>query len=160
MTNSITPSATTPLTATHWGVYQATGQGSTLRLQGFSRDPSPSPIGLSMLDAARGPVRVRRPAVRRSWLLAGRGDAPHTARERRGSDPFVEVDWSEALDLVAGELDRVRQQHGNAAIFGGSYGWSSAGRFHHAQSQVHRFLNSIGGTSGMPTPTAWAPPGC
>ena len=24
---------------------------------------------------------------------------------------------------------------------GGSYGWSSAGRFHHAQSQVHRFLN-------------------
>jgi biotin/methionine sulfoxide reductase len=29
--------------------------------------------------------------------------------------------------------------------FGGSYGWSSAGRFHHAQSQVHRFLNSIGG---------------
>ena len=145
MTNSITPSATTPLTATHWGVYQATGQGSTLRLQGFSRDPSPSPIGLSMLDAARGPVRVRRPAVRRSWLLAGRGDAPHTAREQRGSDPFVEVDWSEALGLVAGELDRVRQQHGNAAIFGGSYGWSSAGRFHHAQSQVHRFLNSIGG---------------
>ncbi len=26
-------------------------------------------------------------------------------------------------------------------MFGGSYGWSSAGRFHHAQSQVHRFLN-------------------
>ena len=24
-------------------------------------------------------------------------------------------------------------------------GWSSAGRFHHAQSQVHRFLNSVGG---------------
>ena len=32
-------------------------------------------------------------------------------------------------------------------IFGGSYGWSSAGRFHHAQSQVHRFLNTIGGYS-------------
>ncbi len=27
----------------------------------------------------------------------------------------------------------------------GSYGWSSAGRFHHAQSQVHRFLNTLGG---------------
>jgi biotin/methionine sulfoxide reductase len=35
--------------------------------------------------------------------------------------------------------------HGNRAIFGGSYGWGSAGRFHHAQSQIHRFLNSIGG---------------
>ena len=27
------------------------------------------------------------------------------------------------------------------AVFGGSYGWASAGRFHHAQSQLHRFLN-------------------
>jgi biotin/methionine sulfoxide reductase len=31
------------------------------------------------------------------------------------------------------------------AIFGGSYGWGSAGRFHHPQSQLHRFLNCIGG---------------
>src|SRR5204862_8325860 len=29
--------------------------------------------------------------------------------------------------------------------YGGSYGWSSAGRFHHAQSQLHRFLNCLGG---------------
>ncbi len=35
---------------------------------------------------------------------------------------------------------------GIGAIFGGSYGWSSAGRFHHAQSQIHRFLNTaLGG---------------
>jgi len=39
----------------------------------------------------------------------------------------------------------VRRAHGNEAIFGGSYGWASAGRFHHAQSQIHRFLNCIGG---------------
>ncbi len=134
-----------PLTACHWGIYEATGEGSGLALQAFSRDPSPSPIGLSMLDAARGPLRVRRPAIRRSWLQARRGDLPQAARQQRGQEPFVEVEWAEALDLVAGELTRVRSQHGNAAIFGGSYGWSSAGRFHHAQSQVHRFLNSIGG---------------
>ena len=35
--------------------------------------------------------------------------------------------------------------HGNEAIYGGSYGWASAGRFHHAQSQVHRFLKLLGG---------------
>jgi len=40
---------------------------------------------------------------------------------------------------------RVKTTFGNNAIFGGSYGWSSASRFHHAQSQVHRFLNTIGG---------------
>jgi len=49
------------------------------------------------------------------------------------------------LDRLAVELDRVRIDHGNEAIFGGSYGWASAGRFHHAQGQVHRFLNTIGG---------------
>jgi len=25
------------------------------------------------------------------------------------------------------------------------YGWASAGRFHHSQSQLHRFLNQLGG---------------
>jgi biotin/methionine sulfoxide reductase len=55
------------------------------------------------------------------------------------------VSWDEATSLVAGAIERVRGAYGNEAIFGGSYGWSSAGRFHHAQSQVHRFLNAAGG---------------
>ena len=55
------------------------------------------------------------------------------------------VPWDEALDMVGAEIDRVRSDYGNAAIFGGSYGWSSAGRFHHAKSQLQRFLNTIGG---------------
>jgi biotin/methionine sulfoxide reductase len=51
-----------------------------------------------------------------------------------------------ALDLLGAELARVRDSHGPGAVFGGSYGWASAGRFHHAQSQIHRFLNSaLGG---------------
>ena len=37
------------------------------------------------------------------------------------------------------------REHGNRAIFGGSYGWASAGRFHHAQYQLRRFLATIGG---------------
>ena len=65
--------------------------------------------------------------------------------ELRGVDPFVAVSWEEANKLVAGEIDRVRKNFGNQAIFGGSYGWASAGRFHHAQSQLHRFLNCAGG---------------
>ena len=49
---------------------------------------------------------------------------------------------------MAEELQRVIQNHGNQAIFAGSYGWASAGRFHHAQSQLKRFLNCIGGYTG------------
>ncbi len=107
----------------------------------FSGDPDPSPMGTDQLEEHVTRLRVRRPAVRRSWLAGGPGTAP----ERRGDEPFVEVDWPEALSLVAGEIDRVRARFGNEAIFAGSYGWSSAGRFHHAQSQVHRFFNSVGG---------------
>ncbi|MGD9882027.1 MAG: molybdopterin-dependent oxidoreductase [Reyranella sp.] len=131
------------LTAAHWGVYEVEydDAGRAVRLHPFSNDPDPSPIGLHMLSDEVTRLRVRRPAVRRSWLDKGPGANP----ERRGQDPFVEIPWDEALDLVAGELARVRRIWFNRAIFGGSYGWSSAGRFHHAQSQVHRFLNSIGG---------------
>ncbi len=37
------------------------------------------------------------------------------------------------------------RRYGPDGVFGGSYGWASAGRFHHAQSQLHRFLNCLGG---------------
>ncbi len=95
-----------------------------------------------MLSDEVARLRVRRPAVRKSWLEHGPGAAPSGAAQ----EPFVEVAWDEALDLVAGELGaREARRTATAAIFGGSYGWSSAGRFHHAQSQVHRFLNAIGG---------------
>jgi biotin/methionine sulfoxide reductase len=63
----------------------------------------------------------------------------------RGNDRFIELPWDEAFAIVANELQRVIDNHGNDSIFGGSYGWGSAGRFHHAQSQIHRFLNAIGG---------------
>ncbi len=53
--------------------------------------------------------------------------------------------WEVALDLLARELRSVKARCGNEAIYGGSYGWASAGRFHHAQSQLHRFLKGFGG---------------
>ena len=42
--------------------------------------------------------------------------------------------------------DQARARHfGNTSILGGSYGWSSAGRVHHARSLVRRFLFLGGG---------------
>ena len=85
--------------------------------------------------------RITAPMIRKSWLEDGPG--AHT--DRRGAEPFVEVSWETAERLVAQELTRVCTEYGNESIYGGSYGWASAGRFHHAQSHVHRFLNAIGG---------------
>ena len=131
-----------PLTAGHWGVYRAEAQDGKLHaLHPFEHDPDPSDIGQGYLGVLDDPLRITAPMIRKSWL----DDGPGSATERRGIDPFVQVSWDEAEKLVANELERVRSSFGNDAIFGGSYGWSGAGRFHHAQSQLHRFLNCIGG---------------
>jgi biotin/methionine sulfoxide reductase len=130
------------LTAMHWGIYEAEPDGrGGARLHPFAHDPAPSSIGLHVLDEDVRRLRVRRPAIRKGWLDHG----PGIASAKRGSEPFVEVEWKEALDLAAAEIRRVAERHGNKSIFAGSYGWASAGRFHHAQSQIHRFYNACGG---------------
>ena len=131
-----------PLTSSHWGTYRVeTENGKVRALHGFEQDDDPSPIGSGIVDVLDAPSRIRAPMIRRSWLESGPGSNNHL----RGAEPFVEVSWEQAETLVAAELNRVRNRYGNEAIFGGSYGWSSAGRFHHAQSQLHRFLKCIGG---------------
>jgi biotin/methionine sulfoxide reductase len=128
--------------ATHWGSYVAVvDSGRLVRIEPRHDDPSPSPIGPGMVAAADDNARVLRPAVRKGWL----NGEPRAHDRARGRDAFVEVSWDHAITLVSDELRRVRSQHGDSAVFGGSYGWASAGRFHHAQGQLHRFLALGGG---------------
>jgi biotin/methionine sulfoxide reductase len=128
------------LTLTNWGAYEVETDGHDVTaVHPFAKDPDPSPIGQSMKAVRKS--RVARPSIRESWYRHGPGANP----EGRGHEPFVEVEWDVALDLLAEELDRIRTEYGNGSIFGGSYGWASAGRFHHALSQIHRFLGTIGG---------------
>ena len=134
---------TTPNLA-HWGAYRVTvDDGRIVGVAGHPDDPAPSPLLANFVDGIQHRSRVTRPSIRRGWLEDGPGPT-----DRRGAEEFVEVSWDDALELLGRELRRVRDEHGNESIYGGSYGWASAGRFHHAQSQVHRFLNCIGGYTG------------
>ena len=127
--------------SSHWGVFSAAWDGQTLAVKPHPGDPDPNPLIDNLPAALRHKVRVTTPMVRRGWLERGPGPDP-----ARGRDEYVAMSWNEVLDLLAAELRRVKDAHGAEAVFGGSYGWSSAGRFHHAQSQVHRFLNTtLGG---------------
>jgi biotin/methionine sulfoxide reductase len=124
----------------HWGAFSVQARGRVLDITPHPDDPAPSPL-LGNLPAAVTPrARIARPAVRRGWLERGPG-----ADRRRGREDFVAVPWDAALDLVASELHRVYARYGARAVYGGSYGWASAGRFHDAQHQIHRFLNLAGG---------------
>ncbi len=135
------PSRLTP-TVTHWGNFLVETRGDELiAVHNCSDDPHPSPIGQSLLESRNPAVRIDSPMVRKSYLEKG----ARAGGRGRGREPFVEVSWDQAVDLAAEALQRIKAAYGNAAIYGGSYGWASAGRFHHSQSQLHRFLKMFGG---------------
>ena len=119
----------TTTSSSHWGAFRVGPDGAISPRPG---DPDPSPLLANIAGARRHRSRVARPAIRKR--SAG-----------RGYDAYEEVGWDDALDLVAAALAGVGDRR---AIFGGSYGWASAGRFHHAQSQLHRFLALGGGYTG------------
>jgi biotin/methionine sulfoxide reductase len=133
--------ASAPTSLTHWGAFTAGMEGGDIAsVTPFDGDTDPSPLLGNLPGSIRHRSRITTPAIRRGWLDAGPGPT-----QRRGADEFVAVSWAELTELLAQELRRVIDTHGNEAIYGGSYGWASAGRFHHAQSQVHRFLKMLGG---------------
>src|ERR1700745_2534938 len=125
---------------THWGAFEAVSDGERLtEVRPWRGDPEPTPLIDNVASAQHHPARIAQPHLRKGWLDYGPGASA------RGDEPFVAVSWDTALDLLSAELRRVYSDHGAEAVYGGSYGWASAGRFHHAQSQVHRFLNCLGG---------------
>ena len=132
--------------AAHWGYFDAVVEdGRVTGVRPFARDPAPGPLIEGIPDLVHAECRIDRPHVREGWLRGGRRG------EARGRDRFVPVSWDRATRLVAEELARVRAEHGDASILGGSYGWASAGRFHHARSQLQRFLGMGGGFTSQLT---------
>ena len=126
------------VSATHWGFTHVTTRDGRVEATGpFVRDRNPSPLIAGLPEAIHAPTRVLKPAIRKAWL---EGD-----RDHRGEGEFVEVDWPAAYDHIERELRATIADKGNEGIFAGSYGWGSAGRFHHASTHLKRFLTTIGG---------------
>lgn len=127
----------------HWGAFEADTDGTTVsNIRPYAGDPDPHGIIHNLSTAQRHATRIDRPHVRAGWLDNGPGPTSD-----RGRDEFVPVEWYEAFELVAGELRRVYETLGAEAIYAGSYGWGSAGRFHHPQSQLRRFFSLVGGNT-------------
>jgi biotin/methionine sulfoxide reductase len=129
-------------TASHWGVYNVTtdDDGRILQTSPLQDDPHPATFCDGLCDIVHSELRIDRPYVRRGFLRHR-----ETSRHLRGNDHFVAVSWDEALSLVAQEIKRVTTAFGNESIYGGSYGWASAGRLHHSPSVLKRFLGMNGG---------------
>ena len=133
----------TKFVSTHWGTYETSKNNKqNLKLKKWSKDPNPSKFGYGLIDAATSDLRINQPFIRKQWLQDRNNN-----KKLRGLDEFVPVSWEEAIDLTASELRNIKKEFGNKAIYAGSYGWASAGRFHHAKSQLNRFFNLFGGFS-------------
>ncbi|MBN0763343.1 winged helix-turn-helix domain-containing protein, partial [Pseudomonas aeruginosa] len=97
-------------TVMHWGTWQVESrEGEIVAVKPVPWDKNPSRIGQSLPDAVTSQTRIRRPAVRAGYLQHG-----PASREGRGKEPFVEVSWEVALDLLAREL---REQADVALMF-------------------------------------------
>jgi len=106
------------------------GDGDSIR---SSWDPTPriNPVTSPMRSMTKG---LGRPPCRKGWLGTRQGWLPANLRHRpflfacpmgRGAQIWPARKSNASVDHIA-----------NAAIFGGSYGCVSAGRFHHAKSQL------------------------
>ena len=135
----------TKITSSHWGAFEAVIENGTLiSTNPFQDDLNPNNISKLIPKAVYHKSRIKKPSIRKGWL----NNIQDRSNNLRGNDEFQEVPWDEAIDIAANEIRRVKEKFGNGSIYGGSYGWSSAGKFHHAQTQLQRFLNSIGGYVG------------
>ena len=62
-----------------------------------------------------GTTRLKYPMKRKHWQPGG-GEKAHG--ELRGEDEWERISWDEALDHVANELQRIKDEYGNRAILG------------------------------------------
>ncbi|MGD9138126.1 MAG: molybdopterin-dependent oxidoreductase [Desulfobacterales bacterium] len=63
---------------------------------------------------------------------------------KRGEGKFERISWDEALEMLAGELNRVKEVYGNRAIFLATGGGYLAG-LHNGGLAAQRLLNQYGG---------------
>lgn len=73
---------------------------------------------------------------------------------RRGEGKWARISWDEALDLVAGEMRRVKEAYGNGALFV-PYGTGSYSQLN-GSIVARRLMNLLGGCLGIYNSYSWA----
>ena len=73
---------------------------------------------------------------------------------KRGAGKFEPMSWDEALNLVASEMQRVKETYGNSALFV-PYGTGSYNQLNGSQT-ARRLMNLFGGCLGIDNSYSWA----
>ena len=109
-----------------------------------------SPHGVSAKSALYSPDRLLYPMKRVDF-------DPHGERncQNRGVSGYERISWDEALDIVAGEIKRVKTQHGQGAILGNHGSHHMWGNIGYYISAAYKFFNTIGASRVMHNPDSW-----
>jgi hypothetical protein len=100
-----------------------------------------SPYTLVFKSMIYSPDRILYPMKRVDFDPKGERNC-----QNRGVSEYVRISWDEALDIVAGEIKRVKREHGPGAILNGSGSHHLWGVLGYWLSARLRFFNNIGWT--------------
>lgn len=75
--------------------------------------------------------------------------------KNRGVSGYERISWDEALDIVAGEIKRVKRDHGPGAIMASTGSHHTFGNNGYYMSAQRRFMNMIGHTFVLQNADSW-----
>ncbi len=121
-------------------------EGKIVRLDADDR-PGDSPAAPQLRACPRGRAYLRRQYHPDRLLY------PMQRTGKRGEGVFERITWDQALDRLASEIERVKAQYGNSALFV-PYGTGSYNQTNGSQV-ARRLLNLYGGCLGIYNSYSW-----
>lgn len=109
-----------------------------------------SPHALTLKSLVYSPRRLLYPMKR----IGFDPDGDRRTGER-GRAEYQRIEWDEALDIVAGEIRRMKQEHGPGAIAIAQPAHHQWGNINYWLSALYRFGNLIGHTKVLFSPISW-----
>jgi molybdopterin guanine dinucleotide-containing S/N-oxide reductase-like protein len=94
--------------------------------------------------------RIKYPMKRKDFNPKGKRN-----QDKRGISGYERISWDEALDIVSGEIKRVKDQYGGAAITGLTSSHHNWGLVGYKMGPFSRFMDMIEYTPVFDNPDSW-----
>ena len=114
------------------------------------RQTSLSPHGQNWKSMVYSPDRILQPMKRVDFDPDGERNP-----QNRGKSGYEPISWDEALDIVAGEIQRVKRDYGPGAMASSHGSHHTFGNVGYYLSANFRFMNLVGHTEVHHNPDSW-----
>ena len=98
------------------------------------------PFYLAYKKRVYSPNRILYPAKRADWDPKGKRNT-----ENRGKSKFVRISWDEAIDIIAGEIKRIKDTYGMEAVLSQADGHGEGQIVHTTHGCANKLLALLGG---------------